>query len=251
MQPAAIAHEVARSEGRVLVVDDIAAVGVSVARVLSAVGFSVECVTTGEEALAMLKDESFDAIVSDIQMPGLDGIAVLRAVRERDLDVPVLLMTGQPAIDTARRAIEYGAIRYLLKPIMPAELRDQVARAVRFGRLARIKREAAELMGSSSMEFGDRAGLEACFERALKGLWTAYQPIVRWSDRSVVAFEALLRTEEQTLPHPGAVLSAADRLGALPTLGREVRVEVSKKRLMTVRPRRTSDFLSWRRFCST
>jgi len=210
--------------GNVLVVDDIESVGRSIARVLSAVGFTVDYVDNGQSALQRLQQETFDAILCDIQMPGLDGIALLRAVRARDLDVPVLLMTGQPEVETARRAIEYGAMRYLLKPVAPPELREQVGRAVRFGRMARIKREAQDLFGDSTMQFGDRAGLEACFARALEGLWTAYQPIVRDSDRTVIAFEALMRSEEPTLPHPGAVLSAADRLGELPKLGRTVPV---------------------------
>jgi EAL domain-containing protein (putative c-di-GMP-specific phosphodiesterase class I) len=99
-------------------------------------------------------------------------------------------------------------------------------KAVRLGRLARVKRTALELTGRSSHHLGDRAGLEVHFAQAVRALWTAYQPIVRYSERRVVAFEALMRSEVSKLPNPDALLGAADRLGRLPTLGRAVRKHV-------------------------
>jgi EAL domain-containing protein (putative c-di-GMP-specific phosphodiesterase class I) len=69
----------------------------------------------------------------------------------------------------------------------------------------------------------DRLSLEASLERALGTLWMAYQPIVRVVDRSIFGYEALLRSEEKALPHPGAILDAAERLGRLDDLGRKIR----------------------------
>jgi EAL domain-containing protein (putative c-di-GMP-specific phosphodiesterase class I) len=69
----------------------------------------------------------------------------------------------------------------------------------------------------------DRAGLEACFERALSSLWMAFQPILRASDHSLFGYEALMRSGESALPAPGDVLDAAERLGQLGRLGRIVR----------------------------
>jgi EAL domain-containing protein (putative c-di-GMP-specific phosphodiesterase class I) len=212
--------------GLVLVVDDLQAISAVFARILSAAGFEVERADTGRAALEQLKLRHFDAIVSDIAMPEMDGIALLRAVRECDLDVPVMLVTGHPTVDTALKAIEYGALRYLKKPVTPKDLITNVEQAVRLGRMARLKREALEIAGDSSMQFGDRAALEMAFERALQGLWMAYQPIVRYSDRRVIAFEALLRSTDPKLPTPDVMLSAADRLGKLATLGRAVRRHV-------------------------
>jgi EAL domain-containing protein (putative c-di-GMP-specific phosphodiesterase class I) len=95
--------------------------------------------------------------------------------------------------------------------------------------MARLKREALALgSGDTSMQLGDRAGLEACFARALDQLWTAYQPIVSYPACEVVAFEALMRSNEPRLPHPGDILSAADRLDKLSLLGRCVRKHVSQ-----------------------
>jgi EAL domain-containing protein (putative c-di-GMP-specific phosphodiesterase class I) len=209
-----------------LVVDDEVAIGIAFSRILTAAGFETERADNGLSATERLQEDRFDAIVSDIAMPQMDGIALLKVVRERDLDVPVLLVTGEPRVDTALKAIEYGALRYLCKPISLAELVAEVDKAVRLGRMARLKRQALELVGDSTMQLGDRAGLEVCFTRALSALWAAYQPIVRYSERRVVAFEALMRSDEPKLPHPEAMLSAADRLGKLDTLGRAVRKAV-------------------------
>jgi len=60
---------------------------------------------------------SFDAVLVDIAMPGLDGIGVLRVLRDLDPDLPVVLMTGDPSLSTALKAVEHGAAHYLLKPI--------------------------------------------------------------------------------------------------------------------------------------
>jgi EAL domain-containing protein (putative c-di-GMP-specific phosphodiesterase class I) len=74
----------------------------------------------------------------------------------------------------------------------------------------------------------DLAELEATFERCLLGLQMHFQPIVHAHDRSRFGYEALLRSHDRTLPHPGAILDAAERLERVPTLGRAVRADVAK-----------------------
>jgi EAL domain-containing protein (putative c-di-GMP-specific phosphodiesterase class I) len=160
-------------------------------------------------------------------MPGMNGLHLLRAVREHDLDVPVILMTGGPAMETAVQAMEYGALRYLIKPVEPHELEDVVGRAVRLHQMAKIKREALELMRLEGKHLGDRAGLEARFTNALRTLWVAYQPIVSWSTQQVFAYEALVRNEETTLRSPPDLFAAAERLGRLQELGRVIRDRVA------------------------
>jgi EAL domain-containing protein (putative c-di-GMP-specific phosphodiesterase class I) len=158
----------------------------------------------------------------------MNGLALLRTVREHDLDVPVILMTGGPAIESAVQAMEYGALRYLIKPVEPSELEDVVTRAVRLHQMAKIKREALELFRLEGKHLGDRAGLEARFANALRTLWVAYQPIVSWSKQSVFAYEALVRNEEVTLRSPPELFAAAERLGRLQELGRTIRDRVAK-----------------------
>jgi EAL domain-containing protein (putative c-di-GMP-specific phosphodiesterase class I)/CheY-like chemotaxis protein len=217
----------AAGRGLVLLVDDEQSIARAYARTLGAAGFAVEVAFDGKEAAAAARERSFDVIVSDIAMPEMNGLELLRAVREHDLDVPFVLMTGGPAIESAVRAVEYGALRYLIKPISAAELEEVVARAVRLHQMARIKREALEVLRTEGKHLGDRAGLEARFASALNSLWIAYQPIVSWSRRSTFAHEALVRNEEPTLRSPPDLFEAAERLGRLEDLGRTVRDRVA------------------------
>jgi EAL domain-containing protein (putative c-di-GMP-specific phosphodiesterase class I) len=216
------------SRGLILLVDDEQSIARAYARTLGAAGFSVQTASDGREAAAAARQRSFDVIVSDIAMPEMNGIELLRAVREHDLDVPVVLMTGGPAVDSAVRAMEYGALRYLIKPIDPGELEEVVTRAVRLHQMAKIKREALEMFRLEGKHLGDRASLEARLARAMETLWIAYQPIVSWSRRTTFAHEALVRNEEPTLRSPPDLFEAAERVGRLQDLGRVIRSKVAQ-----------------------
>lgn len=210
-----------------LLVDDEPEIVDVFATALRRFGFVVEGAGDGNQALDRLTRDSFDVIVSDINMPGCNGLEFLRNVRERDLDVPVIIMTGKPSLETSNEAMEYGAFRYLIKPILPGTLKDVVERAVRFYDIARLKRQALELAGEDGKWLGDRAALESRFAKALEGMWIAFQPVVSWREQRVYGYEALLRTTEPTLPNPGAVLEAARRLGRLVELGRAIRARAA------------------------
>jgi EAL domain-containing protein (putative c-di-GMP-specific phosphodiesterase class I) len=214
---------------RILLVDDDPAILRAYQKLLVGRGCDVDTAANGRIALTLMESVTFDVIVTDISMPEMDGLEFLRAVRRRDLDVPVILTTGQPAIDSAVRAIEFGAFRYLLKPVDVKALDEAVQRAVRLHRLARLKREAMELAGITSKTLGDRASLEARFGSTLERLWMAYQPIVNWKDRTVYGYEALLRSGEPSLPSPPEILDAAERLGRLYDLGRSIRRRVAEE----------------------
>jgi EAL domain-containing protein (putative c-di-GMP-specific phosphodiesterase class I) len=215
------------SRGHVLVVDDDVPTARGFGRILSSAGFTVTVAHDGKEAAAAAKAQSFDAILSDIAMPGMSGIELMRVVREHDLDVPVILITGGPAIESAVAAMEYGALLYLIKPIEAQPLEDAVTRAVRLRQMARIKREALELFHADNKALGDKASLEARFQNALATLWVAYQPIVSWSAQHVFAYEALVRNKEPTLRSPPDLFEAAERLGRLQELGRTIRDRVA------------------------
>jgi EAL domain-containing protein (putative c-di-GMP-specific phosphodiesterase class I)/CheY-like chemotaxis protein len=216
------------TSARVLVVDDEPVTARGYARALGAAGYQVSVAHDGREAAAMLTQQSFDVVVSDIAMPDMDGLALLRTIRQSDLDVPMIFMTGSPALESAVKAIEYGAFRYLLKPVAPAALLEVVERAVRVHRLARVRREAASVRELEGRPIGDRAGLEARFESAVSKIWVASQPIVSWSSRSTFAYETLLRTDEPTLRSPLDFFDAAERLGRAPELGRVIRGHLAR-----------------------
>ena len=204
--------------GTIVLVDDEPILLRAFARILEKRPEAIEIYSTAKEAVDRVSRGGVNVVVTDISMPGMDGIALLRAIREHDADLPVVLVTGAPAIETAAEAIDYGAFKYLVKPIDLETLRSTVERAAQFYRLARMKRQAIELLGT-----GFDQELEGNFERALKSLWMAFQPIVRSSDRTVFGYEALLRSDEPSLPGPGHVINAAERLGQLARLGRTIR----------------------------
>jgi EAL domain-containing protein (putative c-di-GMP-specific phosphodiesterase class I)/DNA-binding NarL/FixJ family response regulator len=236
--PPAIERELRRADGpakeagaaehpRVLVVDDEPALLRGYKTALTRQGCVVDVAPSARRALELLASSTFDVIVSDLHMPEMNGLEFLRAVRQLDLDIPVILMTGQPGLDSAMRALEYGAFRYLAKPVDIQTLDGVVRRAARLRGLARLKRQAFELDGVADQTPGDRAGLEARFASALEKLWMAYQPIVSWRERRVFGYEALVRTTEPTLRNPAELLDTAERLGRLRDLGRLIRGRVA------------------------
>src|SRR6478735_2953489 len=214
-------------ECAVLLVDDDEQVLSFLQRTLESLPMSVRVAKDGASALALLASQRFDALVSDIVMPGMNGLKLLHAVREQDLDLPVILITGHPDLRTASLAVEYGAFQYLIKPVPVDRLRAVVLRAVDVGRLSRLKRQCAQEFGSGSFYIGDRAGVDAKLDRALRSLWMAYQPIVGVADGSVYGYEALLRSDEPQLLLPRAMLKAAEKVRRIHDVGRAVRAAVA------------------------
>ncbi len=213
--------------GHVLVVDDDDQMRRVCARVLSHEGWEITQASHGKAAIAavLAATEPFDVVVSDVHMPEIDGFQLVDAVRKHDDDLPVLLMTGDPSLDGAVRAIDTGAVSYMSKPFEPETLLAAVARAARRHGVARMRRRA----DSYAMKLvTDRSELEGRFERALAGAWMAFQPIVEVSTKRVYAYEALLRTDEDSLKRPDLLLAAAERLDRIHDLGRTVRAAVAK-----------------------
>jgi len=212
---------------RILLVDDDPAILRAYGSTLARQGAKVETAASGADAAELLKVASFDVIVSDISMPRMNGIEFLKTVRARDLDVPVILVTGAPGVESAMRAVEYGASRYMAKPVLGQDLWDAVVHAATLHELARVKRDALELPGGEGERLGERAALEVRFAGAMRLLWMAFQPIVGWRDQRVFGYEALLRSDEAGMKGPGDILDAAERLGRVHDLGRAVRARVA------------------------
>lgn len=108
--------------GKVLLVDDEQAVRETLARILRQAGCQVVGFADGNLALQALETESFDLAYIDIHLPGQDGLQVMRTMREKNPDLPVVLFTGHATLQTAIEAMHAGAADYLLKPINPETL---------------------------------------------------------------------------------------------------------------------------------
>lgn len=226
-QPANVSMEgpAARAEHKqtVLVVDDEPEIVRLTSRFLNAAGIDAIGVQSGAAALAVLDSRRVDAIISDVSMPQMNGVELVQAIRKRDVDVPVIMVTGGPTVETAIEAIEQGVYRYLIKPVAPDTLIATATRAIALRRLAHAKDEVLKELGGSSGIQSDKLGMEAALDSALGSLWPAFQPLVSTRDRSLFGYEALLRTNEPRLPNPGAVVDAAERLHQLPRLFRTMR----------------------------
>jgi len=212
---------------RVLIVDDDELLLRAYARTLRAAGFEVDLAETGEKAVNLLLANTYDAVVSDINLPRVDGVGVLQAAQKRDPDMPVVLITGTPRLDTAIAAVEHSAFRYLLKPLSTVQLQDTVIDSVRMHRIAILRRMAIDLASAQWSPAEDRSSLGELFDCALQSIWMAYQPIFSCKERRIFAYEALLRTSEPTMAAPGVFLSAAERLNRMAELGRIVRDRVA------------------------
>jgi EAL domain-containing protein (putative c-di-GMP-specific phosphodiesterase class I) len=214
-------------KARVLVVDDETEVRQVMVRMLTSVGYIVSAANDGEEALRLLEKEPIDLVITDIAMPKADGMTVLRKVRERNAELPVLLVAGAPTTESAIRAVRYRATEYLTKPLDPDTFVDAVRRALQMNRLAELRRTALELGHgrNANGEPSEERSLRERFERSVAALYMVYQPIVSWSRRCAFGYEALVRSSEPSLPHPGAMFEAAERLTATSELGRAIRAK--------------------------
>lgn len=126
----------ATSKGTVLIADDESAVRESLAEVLRDEGYTVTAVGDGTAAISAIEAGEFDLIVSDIRMPGTDGLAVLRRAREVSPQTLVLLMTAHATVETAVEAIRRGAQDYLLKPIIFDDLLHKIDHLLQHRQLA-------------------------------------------------------------------------------------------------------------------
>ena len=205
----------------ILVVDDEPKIARLARDYLEKNGFRVVTAADGQSALTIARREKPDLLILDLMLPQMDGREVCRILR-RESDVPIIMLTASPSLETAIQGIEHRAFRYLTKPVDVVALRETVDHATRLSRLARVKREAMAVARSEAIAAEDLE-LNRRFEAALATLWIAYQPLVDSKTGLARGYEALLRTRDPALPHPGAVLEAAERLGRLDDLGRRVR----------------------------
>ena len=145
--------DVAADNSNVLVVDDEGAIRYSVSKTLQRVGYNVAEAASGEEALDMMRQGSYDVVLTDIRMPpGLDGVELVRRIKEMDADTIVILMTGYPSLSTAVEALRLGAHDYLIKPSSSQDIRQSVAKGVERSRNLKRRRLLLDAIRSNVQE---------------------------------------------------------------------------------------------------
>jgi EAL domain-containing protein (putative c-di-GMP-specific phosphodiesterase class I)/CheY-like chemotaxis protein len=209
---------------RVLVVDNEPAVLAMLMRVLERGGYEPVPADGLIAARAVLDRGGLDAVLTDLRLSDGTGLDILDAVRRADPSLPVMFLTGATDVDSAVRALEGGAMRYLTKPVRPAELVEAVRSACQFRDRAKHRAYSGEWPSMRDVAEDDRR-----FDAALEQLYMVFQPIVTWSRRRVIGVEALMRSHHPEIGRPDKLLEAAERLGRMPELGRAVRARVAAR----------------------
>jgi DNA-binding NtrC family response regulator len=106
----------------ILIVDDEEVVRRSHLRSLADTGCHTEAAEDGHQALRVMELHPFDVVLLDLRMPGLDGMDVLKTIKERWPDSEVVVITGYPSIETAKEAVRLGAQNYIAKPVGPDDV---------------------------------------------------------------------------------------------------------------------------------
>lgn len=115
---------------RVLIVDDERNIRLTLKGALEAIGLEVDAVFQGEEALQRLTEKAYAAMILDLRLPGMDGLAVLRQVAERYAELKVIIITAYGTVEAVIEAMKLGAVDFLQKPFEPLEVREIVRRVL-------------------------------------------------------------------------------------------------------------------------
>ena len=144
------AHRTVENKGRILIVDDEVNARAALVELLRDEGYAVEAAADAFKALGKAADFAPDLVLTDLKMPGMDGLALLARIRENDPDLPVVMMTAFGEVETAVRAMQAGARDYLAKPVNVSELSVIVARELEH---RRIRQEAGLLRARLSEKY--------------------------------------------------------------------------------------------------
>ena len=146
----------------ILIIDDNETIREGLAHVVKKMGHLPIAAKSGKEGLERFKQTPADFVITDLKMEGLDGVEVLRSVRELDPDCPAMIITAFGTVETAVEAMKLGAFDFLTKPFAPEVVRLKVERALelRHARRAkgRLEAENAYLRGEESSRFGELVG---------------------------------------------------------------------------------------------
>lgn len=159
----------AKPRPHVLIVDDDAATRDGLTALLESWGYRASSVSDGHAALKSCNKELPSAIVTDLMMPGMNGLEFVAALRERVQQVAIIMITGQATIETAVQAIKLGAYDYLTKPLEPERLRDVLEKGLKqvgFAREAGALRQKLESpLGSYGPLIGKSASMRQLYQR--------------------------------------------------------------------------------------
>ena len=170
---------------RILLAEDERSLSRALLALLERNNYSVDAVYDGEEALAYLEAGNYDAVILDIMMPKLDGLAVLRRLREQGSSIPVLLLTAKSEVEDKVTGLDMGANDYLTKPFFTAEL---------MARIRAMTRSQAGGQVTSCLTFGNITLDQATFALA------SPHGSFRLANKEYQMMELLMRNPRQLIP---------------------------------------------------
>jgi DNA-binding response OmpR family regulator len=129
------------TNGHILIIDDEASLRQTMARILQRAGYEVTTAATGTEGLTLVFEHPFDLLYLDIRMPDASGLELLKDIHAKLPDLPVILFTAQPDLNSAVEALRRGATDYLLKPLRPQAVLDRTQAILVSKQKERRKRE--------------------------------------------------------------------------------------------------------------
>ncbi len=219
--------EVPNPAARILAVDDEAVILDSFRKILVLAGYSVDTVESGPEALGLVQKRDYDFVFTDLKMPGMDGVEVVKAVKHLRPDIDVAVITGYGTIESAVETMQHGAVDYVQKPFTEDELTAFVRKIV-------LKREArleASRKPGVRITAPDQADAAAAHEFCIPGgvflseshVWVRIEPNghVRLGIDDLVR-KALGQIDAVKLPEKGASCARGQELFSLTRSGKSV-----------------------------
>lgn len=131
------------NKDHILIIDDEAVLRKTLARILQQAGYEVTTAENAEQGISFLKSSTFDLIFTDLRMPGIAGLDALKHIHAHYPNIPVVLFTAQPDLNSAIEALRHGATDYLLKPLKPEALVERTKAILAVKEKLKKKREIA------------------------------------------------------------------------------------------------------------
>ncbi len=154
------------SHSRILVVDDEAVIREALRRILESDGHETICVSSGYTALEKVQEQTFNLVITDLKMPGMNGIEVLKSIKVLQPSVPIIIITGYATVETAVDAIKQGAFDYLAKPFTPKQVKELAQRALEHSKITEPKISAKEGYNKGFERFiGNSIAMQRVFNR--------------------------------------------------------------------------------------
>ena len=155
----------------VLVVDDEAIIREGLKRILEHKGYNVASSASGQHALECMQKENFGLVITDLKMPGMSGMEVLKAIKVLQPEVPVIIITGYSTVDTAVEAMKNGAFDYIAKPFTPDQILEKVSKALEQKAMIQenlyLKKELGEHNGFD-MFIGESREMQKVYRRIMQ-----------------------------------------------------------------------------------